>query len=133
MDTAIRLVKKHERLLRFFVAGGLAATVEYSLFLVLKLSFNNELVSLNTASFIGGLFVSFNLNKYWVFDSKRGTINEFFPYLVLAIINLVLSGIIISCLVGILNVQAFIAKFLVMALIATWNYFIFSKIIFKIK
>ena len=130
---AIRLVKKHEKLLRFLVSGGLAAAVEYSLFLVLRLSFSNELVSLNTVSFIGGLFVSFNLNKHWVFDSKGGTMNEFFPYLVLAIINLVLSGIIISCLVGILNIQVFIAKFLVMALIATWNYFIFSKIIFKIK
>ena len=123
----------YKKPIRFLVSGGFAAIAEYVSFAVLNYYFNDHLILINVISFVIGLIISFNLNKWWVFDSKNAVAGEFVKYLALACINLVLGSLILFIFVDKLIINPLIAKFLVMALIAIWNYFIFSKIIFGQK
>ena len=120
----------HMRIGKFLIAGGLAAGTEYVSFVVLKL-FIDELIITQSLSFMCGFVVSFYLQKSWVFRSIGKTYEELPKYLVLAVINLILSNIVMSLLVNTANLEEMIAKILVMAMIACWNYLIFQKIIFK--
>lgn len=121
-------MKKYHKVFKFLISGGLAAATEYGSFLLFILAL--PLVAANALSFMMGLIVSFSLNRSWVFGSKGNTKKKFAQYFLLALINLTLGSLIILALVT-AGIPALIAKVVVMLLIATWNYLIFSKIIFK--
>ncbi|TAH36654.1 GtrA family protein [Candidatus Saccharibacteria bacterium] len=120
------------RPLRFLIAGGLAACTEYGVFLLLH-GLGLHLLVANSVSFCTGLLVSFTLNKKWVFSSGGKTHLEFIAYAGLAIVNLVLSNILIYIVVNRFGWLPWVAKILTMALIACWNYVIFSRVIFRTK
>ena len=119
------------RVMKFIVSGISAAGVEYAIFLMLQLTVaeNNILLS-QTVSFLSGFFVSFSLNKYWVFSSSKGHRSEIGKYAVLAIINLILTNSVIYAAVEYAHIAQWLAKLVVMAMVASWNYVIFSRIIF---
>jgi putative flippase GtrA len=124
------MLTKYHKPLKFLMSGGLAAFTEYTSFLVLH-HFGVVLVLANALSFCCGLVISFMLNKHWVFSRKGDGPKQFMMYATLALINLVISSGLIVLLVHNLNIPPFISKVCTMALIASWNFFIFQKIIFK--
>ncbi len=124
------LITRHSRLIKFIISGGTAAVVEYGLFALFN-ALGVPLVIANTLSFIGGLLVSFSLNRTWVFLSKERARRQFGLYVLLALINLVIGNTIIFLLHDGFGVYALVAKLIVMVLIASWNYLIFSRFIFK--
>lgn len=127
---------KSERSLKvgkFLISGGSAALVEYIVFIILSLQFGMVLWVANVLSFIAGLITSFLLNRNWVFKSRGDTKKKFLKYLMLAFINLCLSTLLLSLLVQMLHAPSLFAKVFVMGVIATWNFFIFSKLIFTEK
>jgi putative flippase GtrA len=121
---------KHTRASKFLLSGGLAAVVEYLLFTAFMYFQILPLVGAQTVSFLAGLIVSYSLNRKWVFKSENDIKKEGLKYLTLAIINLVLTNIILALLINILGVIYWIAKILVMGGVAAWNYIIFQKFIF---
>lgn len=121
-------MKKYHKVFKFLISGGLAAATEYASFLVFVIVL--PVVPANALSFMLGLVVSFLLNRSWVFGSKENTKKKFTKYFLLALINLALGSLLIFILTTI-GALALIAKIVVMLLIASWNYLIFSKIIFK--
>lgn len=118
-----------KKVFKFLVSGGLAAIVEYVTFILTVHAI--QVIFANAISFLCGLIVSFTLNKYWVFRSDKSANEEFIRYFILATINLTISTIFITILVNSAHVVPFIAKLIMMILIAAWNYFIFAKLIFK--
>lgn len=120
------------RLFKFLVSGGTAALIEYSVFLILD-GIGVHLVIANSVSFICGLLVSYILNRLWVFSSRAAVKRQFFIYVLLAGINFSISNIMILLLVDGLNISSPFAKIMIMVTIASWNYILFSKIIFKNK
>lgn len=118
---------------RFLIAGGSAAAVEYAVFLVMMLlsSAAAFVVVSQIASYLCGFVVSFWLQRNWVYKSAGPLKKELTKYLLLALINLLLSGGVIWLLVDVGSVQPFIAKIIVMIMVAAWNYVIFGKIIFR--
>jgi putative flippase GtrA len=122
------------RPLKFLLAGGSAAIVEYFLFvLLLALTEKKYVLLIQAISFSGGFIVSFTCNKLWVFSSGQSgkTYHELGKYAVLATVNLVISGFLLWLLVENLLQNTYVSKLIVMVVIAVWNYFIFQKIIFK--
>lgn len=120
--------------IKFLVAGGSAAVTEYLLFIILVGSASGaSIIAIQVISFLAGFVVSFTLNKVWVFSSKSSgkTRSELLKYGLLALVNLAIGSLIIWLLVDVNGFNAYIAKIIVMVLIAVWNYFIFQKIIFK--
>lgn len=123
---------KHGRLIKFLISGISAATVEYVVFLCLHIIISDKfLIISQSVSFLCGFIVSFLLNKRWVFQSTGHIKHELFRYTTLALINLILSNIFMWLLVVNVHIVFWIAKFIVMIIIATWNYFIFQKLIFQ--
>ena len=122
------------RISRFLTTGGLAAAVDYLSFLVLV--FALPLASIfvpQTISFMMGFVVSFTLNRKWVFKSTGSSKRQLVSYSVLALINLVLSNAVMWTFVDVFGLNSIIAKFLVIVMVALWNYFIFSRLIFTNK
>ncbi len=120
------------RIFKFLISGGTAALVEYAVFLLLQ---NGEeyqsLIASQTISFACGFVVSFAMNRAWVFRSQGAMGGELARYALLAAINLVASNAALALLVNVLGVAAPLAKFLVMGMVAAWNYLLFSRIIFR--
>jgi putative flippase GtrA len=127
-------VKSVPRLIKFLISGGSAAFLEYAMFVLLVSMFGQKYILLIQAiSFLSGFILSFSLNKYWVFSNSNSgkTYLELGKYAILAAINLVISGLLILLLVENIQQNIYVSKVLVMVIIATWNYFVFQKIIFK--
>ena len=118
------------RAIRFLISGGSAAAIEYGSYLIMR-QFGIRLLIANTISFILGLFVSFLLNRKWVFNSIGKQSRQFISYLALALVNLILSNLLLGFAVLHLHWSGVITKLGLMCLIASWNYVVFSKLIFK--
>lgn len=119
------------RLTRFLLTGGAAAGVEYTIFLLLNIFFAEKWIFVSqTVSFLAGFVVSFLLNKTWVFRSQAGAKGELVRYGILGAINLVLTNVLLVFLTSI-GIIYWIAKIILMGMVATWNYLIFQKLIFK--
>lgn len=118
------------KVIKFIISGGSAAATEYLLFIVLH-SLAVHILVANSLSFASGLFISFSLNKLWVFKVAGNSKLQFGSYAILAIVNLCISNALLWLAVKELGVQPLIAKLACMALIATWNYLIFSRFIFS--
>lgn len=120
------------RLIRFLVSGGSAAAFEFAVFVALHALLGNSwLISSQSISFVCGFACSFLLNRHWVFRSGGAAWQELWRYAVIAGINLVASNAILLLLTGPLRLDGYIAKFLVMAGIAVWNYLVFSRLVFR--
>ena len=121
-------MKRLKKPLKFLVAGVTAAVTEYVAFMALLLI--SHVIFANTVSFCLGLLVSYHLNRHWVFNSGGGA-TRFGAYVLLAMMNLLLSNIIVLALTENISVNVYIAKFIAMGMIAVWNYLIFSKLLFR--
>ena len=119
------------RLIRFLASGGAAAAVEYSTFIALQTFLGRDWLLLNQPlSFAAGFSVSFLLNRSWVFRS-RGTMRaELIKYGLIAATNLAAGDFAIALLTGSFHLNQYVSKLLVMAMIASWNYFLFPKLVF---
>jgi putative flippase GtrA len=118
-----------KRVTKFLISGGCAAATEYGMFLLLVSGL--PLFAANSISFLGGLAVSFFLNKRWVFLNKGRMTRQIVLYVTLAGVNLLTGNMVIWLLVENTYSSAMLAKIIVMILIAIWNYLLFSRIIFK--
>lgn len=127
-------ITTHEKkkIIRFLGAGSLAALTEYGVFLLFSFVLvRGELYLANSIGFLSGLLVSFLLNKHWVFKSKKKGSSEFVYYFALAMVNLLISNLLIGVLVNGITVPSFVAKLISMGMVAAWNYFVLSRSIFK--
>jgi len=123
---------RDQRLLHYATSGSSAFAIEYSSFLILFYHYHITAVIANTVSFVLGFTTSFILNRLWVFGQKEQTkqvLHQISLYLVIAFINLAITDIAIHFLVN-AHVPAFIAKIILVIIVACWNFIIFKKIIF---
>lgn len=120
------------RFLRFLISGGSAAAVEYAAFFILQTTLGPDwLLASQSLSFACGFVVSFLLNRHWVFRSEGSAGQELVKYAVIAGINLAAGNLAMLLMVGPAAMHPLVAKFLVMGMIAGWNYLIFSRLVFS--
>jgi putative flippase GtrA len=122
----------HTQPVRYLLSGAATAATEYGSFIILSQLSSNILI-VNALSFILSLFVGFNLNKRWVFKATGSKKKQVSGYIVLAYVNLGLSSVLIWTLADIIGLMPLVAKLGTMLLIASSNYFLFSKLIFRIN
>jgi putative flippase GtrA len=124
----------NQPLLRFLISGGSAAATEYAVFIALQIALGGGgLFASQSASFGCGFIVSFLLNRHWVFRSSGRIGSELAKYGVVAAINLGLGNLAIHLLVGPAGIHPLPAKLMVMAMVAAWNYLIFSRLVFRVS
>lgn len=118
--------------MRYLVSGGSAFAIEYSSFLALFYIFSIGAIMANAASFLMGLVTSFLLNKTWVFKGShhKSTSTQLAMYVILALINLIITSIAIDYLIEV-GAAAFLAKILLIIVVAGWNFIILKNFIFR--
>lgn len=113
------------------MVGGGSAALELGAFQLLVLA-GAPLVPANVASFVIGLLASFVGYRLWSFagDHTLPVGRQFVAYVALALFNLLASSTLIRLLVtaGLLPI---VAKACCMGLIATWNYLLLNRLIFR--
>ena len=133
--TNIRRLIFDKKQMRYLAAGGAAAGVEYLSFTVLFyfIFAESHIILTQIVSYIIGLVFAFTLHYTWTFKSQNSSRllrQQFVLYTLTAAINLLLSTILISLLVR-LQIVAWAAKVIVMAIVVLWNYTILNKFIFN--
>jgi putative flippase GtrA len=133
------LLKKHAEKIRFlFVGGGLTA-LDFALLFLLTFAGIDKIVA-NYFSTGLSMIVSFFVNKQFTFKNKTGnTKKQFSLFIIVTIIGLwVIQPLIIwistSTLAPHLNNEAinlFIAKLIATVASLTWNYLLYSRLVFK--
>jgi putative flippase GtrA len=121
--------------LKFLAAGITAATGEFIVFAVLHSAFGVPLVAANILSFCVGLSISFTLNKNWSFGSNDHTLRTSYQlgaYTLVAAVNVLLSSLLLKQLVA-WGLVAMLAKAMVMAAVASWNFVLYKHVIFRGK
>lgn len=124
------------KLSSYFLIGIMAFLTEYISFLLLITTFSKLFIA-QTISFMFGLMVSFFGNRNITFMKKEKYAlsgnSQVVRYAVLAVCNLLLTNVLIYLLVDKAGVDPAVAKVFVMGSVVTWNYLIFSKVIFRTK
>lgn len=130
----MRLPKPVEPLvpvIRYLLTGGSAVAVEFVSFLFLFYVISSSLIMSNSLSFVLGMLTSFLLNRQWAFKGSKGRMHhQLMMYVMLALLNVSLANLLIWQFTA-WGMLPFMAKPLIIALTATWNYFLFKKVIFK--
>lgn len=125
-----------KKIRNYVMIGGLAAIVEYTSFFIIY-SVLPVVVVAQTLSFMLGLVVSFTGSRRYTFSSQRAyhhsTKTQMVTYLSLALVNLVISNLLIYVLVHGVAIMPLVAKIIVMGCVALWNFVIFNKFVFKTK
>jgi len=130
MDTIIILIKKHEEIIRYLIAGILTTIVSiisYNFFRIIQIHY---LIS-TILSWILAVIFAYFINKFYVFKNNKKDIFEFINFIKYRFISLLTEFIIMYVLVDILFINDRLSKIIVQGIVLVLNY-LFSKIfIFK--
>ncbi len=120
-----------KELLRYLTAGMSAFLGEYAVFRVLfDLARVQKFLANSVAMFIG-FWISFLLNRFWSFKSRKKFLKQLLLYSVLFCVNLVLSNLLMLIMSDKLQMSPSLSKIIIMVMIAAWNFIIFKKVIYK--
>ncbi len=119
-------------LLRYGVAGGLAAATNLGILFVLTEYAHLHYLQSATGAFFVAFFVSFLLQKFWTFGDSRKTIMhwQMAGYLLVSILNLGINTILLFILVERFHIWYIYAAVLTGGLIAVETFFVYRMLIF---
>jgi putative flippase GtrA len=116
---------------KYLIVGIATFVIEYSTFLLLAYTFRLPAWASQAGSYSIAIVFNFILTRNWTFRANTvAAKSQFAKYLLLILINLPLTTLMMNIL-DIWEVYPFIAKLIVVVLVASWNYIIYDKLIFK--
>ncbi|MBC7764695.1 GtrA family protein [Microbacteriaceae bacterium] len=136
----LRSLRNNHKLGRFALVGLVATFIDFSIFFTLSLSGNHAIVSNILASSVAFVF-SFTANKKYTFKATdTNIIREIILYVVLTLIGLwgfqsVIIHVALDPLTNMLGghktLGLIASKFLATGVSLVWNYFMYSRVVFK--
>lgn len=126
----MNIYRPKSRVVRYIISGGLSFLTENLSFLLFFYVLSIMVSAANVMSIIVALILNFFVSKHYVFDGSHAeskAAHQFLKYLVLVGLNMTVSTICVSSLVG-HNVPGYVAKPAVTVMIAGWTYFAFRRI-----
>lgn len=117
--------------IRYLISGLLSAGAEFVLLILLTEYAGLWYIASNSIAFASGFWISFLLNRYWSFSSKKHFGRQLVQYSLLFIINLGLSTGFMYLLTTVAGLDYILSKVFVMGLIVLWNFIIYKKIIYR--
>jgi len=125
---------------RYILVGGLAAMLDYGMFLVVNYVLTAQTSGLlwlmypeqwaNSAGMMSGFLLAFILNRNWSFRSTGSQKRQFILSVLLLLTNNIVCGALIVLLCRDLHMMPSLAKPLLQALVVIWNYLIFKYLIY---
>lgn len=118
----------------YLVSGALTSATDYSIFWVTLQAWQDGLLLATVLAYIGGLLVSFLLNRYIVFR-KNATGQQFgtsvWRYATLLIVNLIITYLMLWAMERWLGISPLIGKFVVWTFMIFWIYVANKLWVFK--
>ena len=128
-----RLVRK--QYVRYLIVGGSAYIVEAASLLLLLNVLSLGAVTSVAISFWIGFIMAFLLQKYITFankqKSKKAMLNQLVLYGLLVLLNYIFTILFVYTLAGAFG--ALLTRTIAIIITTIWNYFIYSKLIFKLE
>ena len=130
MNTIMILIKKHEEIIRYLIAGILTTVVSIVSYYLFRIIHIHYLIS-TILSWILAVIFAYFVNKFYVFKNNKKDILEFVNFIKYRLISLLMEFITMYVLVDILFINDRISKIIVQGIVLVLNY-LFSKIfVFK--
>ena len=114
----------------YLFIGGASALIEFVLFQVLYSLFDVGVAPANIIAVVVATVFNFLMNRNVTFKSTSNPVRSLVLYLLLFAANLALSTWAIAAMIGV-GVHSAVAKIITQVAIATWNFFIYRKFIFR--
>ncbi|MDP2709125.1 MAG: glycosyltransferase [bacterium] len=129
----INLLLKYKQIIKYLIAGGLAALVDLSLLYIFTDIFKIWYLISASLAFVAAFFVSFFLQKFWTFrdGDKEAMYRQMGVYLAVALINLAINGLLMYIFVDGFKIWYMLAQVMASSLIAVESYFIYKLLIFN--
>lgn len=131
------LIKKYvtRRLIKYVVVGLISLAIEYAIFLEMYYSLHLGIVVSQSVSYLTALAANYLGTNYITFSSRAkqdySHKRQVTYYVVLASVNLLLTNVAMHILVSNIHIDPMIAKIIVIGMVVSWNYALFSKVIFR--
>ncbi len=116
---------------RYVLVGFLSFITETSLLYLLTDHLKLWYIYSNSIAYIIVFWLNFLLNRFWSFKSKQNLPTQLAMYLGLFVINLFASNGMLYLLTSVFKVYYLISKIFAVALVVSWNFVIYKKVIFK--
>lgn len=119
-----------KKVIRYLVAGGVVAVVQFTLFLGLLSLLHLWYLVASSISFVVALVTSFLLQKYWTFGEKSVSriYGQVLLFLLCAGINFLVTVTLMYLLVDLGKIDAPRAQAVVMGCVALGNFFLYAKV-----
>lgn len=129
----VKAVFRGNKILRFIVAGGTAASSQIILLFIFTDIFKIWYLYSSILSFVIALVISFLLQKFWAFRDKGTEMVhiQFFKYTLVAVSGLVFNTALMYLWVSILDLWYILAQIVTGVVIAVYNFLMYRKFIFK--
>lgn len=124
-------MKKYQTIITYLVSSGLSFVVDLSIFTLVQYLIGNILISSYIARVFSSVF-NFLFNKNIVFkNQKKRDFKAMIEYFVLVLINITISGTLVTKLYKLIHFNVTIIKALIDAIIFVVNYILQKLVIFK--
>jgi putative flippase GtrA len=132
-------IKNKSQKVRFIAVGGINTVLDFGILFILK-SLGLPVVSANIISTSVAFCFSFFANKKYTFKTNKGNVKrELFLFVIVTLFGLwVLQTIVIKIVTELLagshlpnGIVLLIAKLLATTVSLTWNYILYSRVVFK--
>lgn len=115
---------------KYLLVGGSSAVLELVLFELLYAVAGLPVAAANVPAVLVATACNYLLHRTFTFGSTRRTGRSLVLYLVLFVANMAISTVAIAWLIS-LGVPSAIAKVVLQACVATWNFFIMRSVVFR--
>ncbi len=126
-------VRKYQRLLRYLVAGGCAAAIDFAFLFLFTDIFGVHYLLSSVLAFLVAFIFSFLVQKFWTFQdhSTENLHMQAVLYFVVAGVNLLLNTLLMYVFVEWFSLWYILAQFIASGLIAIESFFVSRYVIFK--
>ena len=117
--------------IRYLITGFSSAAIEFSLLFLCKDILSLSVVVSNSIALTIVFWFNYLMNRKWSFKSTASLKKQLPMYLALFVFNLGASDLIMYLLTSRLSLHYMLAKVFAIAVIVTWNFFLYKKVIYK--
>ena len=111
------------QIIKFVIVGGIATIIDYIIFFLLHELLKVPTLPANVTSFTVSVIYNYIASVKWVFDVKKDDPKkQFFIFLILSIMGLLINTAIVYITIDILNWNSLICKVLATGIVMVFNF-----------
>ncbi len=118
---------------RYLFAGAAGFFTDFSILYILTSKFHVHYLLSATIGFTAGVFVTYIISIYWVFQQKshRSRVVEFTLFVIIGVVGLVLTLCLLWLFTEKLHIYYLVSKILATILVYFWNFFARKRLLFS--